>query len=496
MQKLRNNRYLHKIIEVKMKIKMFLLISLGMILTVTGCTSPNELSFNFLRNAKSAPSFTPAAFVKEIKTVAPMAFQADALAGLPANPVDPTEANSVKATTTLRTVIQTGSAIGAGAINPLTGLPVQNAKNLLLPPALVTITNWPPSARPQAGLTFSPIVFEWYIGEGMSRYQAMFYGDYPQQATNPVSNSNNNSFTSPHPNSADAALGPVRSGRLPFEKVRALYNGFLIMASAYKGVAQHLSEFSNVFGSDSSNINSAMIKVTQLQNIAVVTHQKMGDVNLTGMVFNAKAPSGGQPASRLWFMYNVINELIWNYDGSSGVYHRYQYTEDNKNTFVQDTDKLNGNPLGYSNVVILFAEHRACTETAFDVDLMYVNRAPALLFRDGQVYKIYWTTKNGVYENTTGKVRPIRFIDEQGNAFPLKPGQTWIHVMPTGNRVWETATNSNVDAMLTDQNKVDSGVLYNWIKRQQPGSGIWATQYAASLMIQDDAVCQSIRNMQ
>ena len=50
--------------------------------------------------------------------------------------------------------------------------------------------------------------------------------------------------------------------------------------------------------------------------------------------------------------------------------------------------------------------------------------------------------------------------------------------------------------MLTDQKKVDSGLLYNWIKRQQPGSGVWATQYAASLMIQDDAVCQEIRNQQ
>ena len=67
--------------------------------------------------------------------------------------------------------------------------------------------------------------------------------------------------------------------------------------------------------------------------------------------------------------------------------------------------------------------------------------------------------------------------------------------MPTGNRVWETASNSEVDGMITGQNKVDSDLLYNWIKRQQPGSGIWATQYAASLMIQDENVCQSIRTM-
>ena len=473
-----------------MKRKMVLLFSWGMILALSGCSFINLPLSRFLGNRQGNPAFTPAALVQKIKLEAPTATEPAPPAEKAADPGEPT----LTFTPVPTTPTDAGSPGGTDAINPLTGLPVQNPESLLLPPALVTITNWPYSARPQAGLTFSPIVFEWYIGEGMSRYQALFYGDYPQQGVIPGSTQTNTS-NPPAPASDDVALGPVRSGRLPFEKVRTLYNGFLIMASAYKGVMQHLSEFSNVFGSDDSNINSAMIKVTQLQDIAYNAHKKLGDVNLTGMVFDPNPPAGGQPASRLWFMYNVINELIWNYDAGSGVYHRYQYTEENKNTFVEDTDKLNGSPLGYSNIVILFADHRACTEYAFDVDLMYINRAPALLFRDGQVYKIYWTTKNGDYEKTTGKVRPIRFIDEQGNPFPLKPGQTWIHVMPTGNRVWETATNVDVDAMLTDQKKVDSGLLYNWIKRQEPGSGIWATQYTASLMIQDDNVCQSIRNM-
>ena len=67
-------------------------------------------------------------------------------------------------------------------VNPLTGLPVENPENLLLPPALVSVTNFPPSARPQAGLSFSPMVFELFIGEGMTRYLALFYGDYPHAA--------------------------------------------------------------------------------------------------------------------------------------------------------------------------------------------------------------------------------------------------------------------------------------------------------------------------
>ena len=489
-----------------MKTKIALLFSCAVMIILGGSNFTPSPVTNFTNSSKPASLSVPAERLQDSKIDLPVVLPIDAVGGLDNSPVEPIVIDPVQPVPTSATEVPPETSSGDQAINPLTGLPVQNPANLLLPPALVTITNWPSSARPQAGLTFSPIVFEWYIGEGMSRYQALFYGDYPEKGVPPGSpanyNNNNNSTgdsnsngNSPQPNSDDVSLGPIRSGRLPFEKVRSLYNGFLIMASAYKGVAQHLSQFSNVFGSDDTNINSAMIKVTQLQNIAAATQKITGKMNLTGMTFDSTPPPGGQPASRLWFMYNILNEAIWNYDASAGAYHRYQYTQDNKNTFIADTDRLNGNPLSYNNVVILFAEHRACTETAFDVDLMYVNRAPALLFRDGQVYKIFWTTKNGDYEKTTGKVRPIRFIDDQGNPFPFKPGQTWIHVMPLRNFVWETAQNPDVDAMLTDQKKVDSELLYNWIKRPQPGSGIWATQYAASLMIQDDTVCQSIRNM-
>src|SRR6187549_155304 len=40
--------------------------------------------------------------------------------------------------------------------NPLTGLPVSDPSTLDLPAVLISITNFPPSARPQAGLSFSP----------------------------------------------------------------------------------------------------------------------------------------------------------------------------------------------------------------------------------------------------------------------------------------------------------------------------------------------------
>lgn len=361
----------------------------------------------------------------------------------------------------------------AVALNPLTGLPVANPDNLKLPPALVSITNWPVAARPQAGLSFAPFVFELYIGEGMSRFLALFYGDFPSEASSSNGKPSENSLVT----SDDAQIGPIRSGRLPYEHLRKSYNGFLVMASAYAGVAQNLGEYTNYFGSDADNINGAMISVNSLEGIARASKIRVEPADISVMHFNETPSEGGKAASRFWFMYNAYDQIIWRYDATSGAYHRYQDQADGK-TFVQAVDRLTGEPLTFENVVVLFANHRACTEYAFDVDLMYIDRGRALIFRDGQMHEIFWTTRNEEYEKTTGKVRPIRFIDAQGQPFPFKPGQTWVHLVPLATPYWETA---------------DTEILFDLLNKPQPGSGNWAMRYYASSMIQDQSVCEAIR---
>jgi hypothetical protein len=198
--------------------------------------------------------------------------------------------------------------------------------------------------------------------------------------------------------------------------------------------------------------------------------------SLSGMTFDPVAPAGGVDGHTFWMIYNSLDQIKWDYEKSQGAYVRYQDMADGE-TFVKATDRLNGDPLTFENVVVLFANHRYCKEVIYDVDLMYINRAPALLFRDGKMYNIFWTTQNEEYEQTTGEVRPIRFIDENGDPFPLKPGQTWIHLLPLNTRYWES---------------VESDTLYHLLNNPDEGSGVWVTRFYSSMMVFDQDVCDLV----
>lgn len=430
------------------------ILPLFLLIVISGCSSPGQVARSEPGNNPvqqsqpveigSLPQLsTPEAAPVAEETVEPQQVAESTL--VPAIPTPPTPTETLLVEEPTISEPESNSS----TINPLTGLPVENRDTLSYLPALVSITNFPVTARPQAGLSFSPFVFEMYIGEGMTRFLALFYGDYPRKdADNGIP-------------LADDRVGPVRSGRLPYESLRKLYNGFLVMASASSNVKSSLNSFTNVWGSDTGNINSAMIPAEKLEEIASQNPSRIQTEMLSGLFFDKTSPEEGRPAHKIWIPFNYLNQVIWRYDPASEAYQRFQDDADGV-TFIQATDRLNNQPLTYENVVVLFAYHNAKRETLIDIDLMYIDRLPALLFRDGKMYEIFWTTANGDYERKTGKVRPIRFIDAEGNPFPLKPGQTWVEIVQ----------------MFTQYNEaVDSEVYFDLKKKSSPGSGVWAIHF-------------------
>jgi hypothetical protein len=445
-------------------------------------------------------------------------------------------------------------------INPLTGEPASNPSYLNLPAVLISITNFPPSSRPQAGLSFAPFVFEMFISEGMTRFLAAFYGDYPkiegvptgscdvrkepfvktdqvigsrvwwdkngdgvQDAGEPgvggacvklydadsgalvqststdtngfygfnvpegvhkfvefalpagfgftskdvgddthdsdadpssgrtaaftvagdalawdagiVQTSNDATFVTPVPTKGkkdpiSPEIGPVRSGRLPYAHIRDFFQwSCLVYGSASKDVEARLRGCQMVYGSDTHDINSAMIDVTKVEALAEENKHPGEPFNYTGNLFSESIPAGGVPVTDLMVFYSLLNQSKWVYDPLYDAWLRYTDQADGSGVFVPDTDRLTGKQIYFDNVIVMIANHIVESPSKIDIEIGIGNKGEAYLFRDGRMYKINWTTKAGDYEKSTGLRRPVQFTDESGNPVALKPGHTWVHIM-------------------------------------------------------------------
>jgi hypothetical protein len=172
-------------------------------------------------------------------------------------------------------------------INPLTGLPVSDPSVLQDCPLLVAVSNFPPSSRRSlSGLSVASQVWETFIGEGMTRYLAVFYGDYAEQLNGILAN--------PLVDGSNFAIGPVRSGRVAFEDIKMLFPGAtLVTAGASPEVAEQLTGVQTAYGSDPENISSAGLEASELGGLPC-RHGK--PPSLAGLAFDPASPAGGDSA--------------------------------------------------------------------------------------------------------------------------------------------------------------------------------------------------------
>ncbi len=458
-------------------------------------------------------------------------------------PPAPTAANPTEIPAAIRPVSTTHPLTPAAlpeAVNPLTGLKVADVSLLDLPAVLVSISTFPVTARPQAGLSFAPNVFEIYITEGTTRYLAVFYGEFPAPEALPTgscavrrepftqtdlilgnrvwldANQNNvrddwergvggvcvNLYDADHnllqqtstdsngyygfnvgagkyfvafekPNGMEfvrkdigdeeqdsdadqmsgwsdaldvtaslldldagltllemppltsdlppARVGPVRSGRLIYADIAAFFKGScLIYAYASAEVLVELPKCAFV----DHNIQGGgyMLDISEMRQLAQEREDPQTPSNYAGNVFSAEPPRGGAPAIKLDVYIAWLNQTGWAYDPLSQSYWRYV---DNGNAQTAgvlhpEVDRLTGRQLQFENVIVVFTSHDVISPTNLDIHLERGLSEKALLFRDGQVYSIRWSTETD---------EPIQFQFEDGSPFPLKPGRTWISVV-------------------------------------------------------------------
>jgi hypothetical protein len=206
-------------------------------------------------------------------------------------------------------------------------------------------------------------------------------------------------------------------------------NSCLVYASAAWDIGERLDACEIVYGVDMTTPNSALLPVRRLRELAEQSLNPRQAVNYSGNVFSEDFPSGGIPAEKIDVFYHAYTQSGWQYDPVSQTYLRWTDLADGTGTLILATDRLTQRQMSFENVVVVFAEHERFRHNQLEIDFRLGQKNRAYLFRDGQAFAIFWSTENREWETTTGLMRPMHFVDAQGNPVPLHPGRTWIHIM-------------------------------------------------------------------
>jgi hypothetical protein len=298
-------------------------------------------------------------------------------------------------------------------VNPLTGLAVSDPTLLDRRPLAVKVTNFPRTARPQAGLSRADILWEFYTEFGNTRWIAMFYGRDAEK------------------------VGPIRSARVLDTRIVPLYDAILVHVQAFETVWQEISKTGidtiNEFPASCPAIcrdpEEKIIENSAFGNTAELTKYarrigllSAGRPNLDGMVFDPAIPADLKPSIGLRITFSSSAMAQWKYDPELKRYVRFS---ENSNFVLEPlTDRTTGEQLAVDNLVILVVDTfryvgQTGTGEQFDMDLTKSGRA--YIFRDGFVMEGRW--------QSGGPNAPLQFADANGALFPLHPGTTYIGIL-------------------------------------------------------------------
>ncbi len=334
----------------------------------------------------------------------------------------PTPTGTTVPTATPLPIIYGPSNFPAG-IDPLTGLQVADPALLERRPIEVKV-NFASRAidRPTWGLSFADIVYEYYHNGGISRLDAIYYG----QDANEV--------------------GPVRSGRLLDDSLIRMYKSYFVYGGATPEIEVKFvnADYSNRLLREgqtaacppTNEVPFCRYEPTGIQALLTGTNQvsayetKKGNSNtrqnLDGMFFTEDTPQGGKSASQVFTRYSYALYSRWDYDPASGTYLRFQDSQDDLNgageKYEPFVDRNTSKQIAADNVVVLIVPDEYVQRPPNEiVDILLNGQGQAYAFRDGQVYDVRWNRP------ATDSVLYLTFPD--GTNYPFKPGSTWFQIV-------------------------------------------------------------------
>jgi hypothetical protein len=378
-------------------------------LVLAGCTPQTQIS--------------TAAQTMVAQTLTAMAVVTDTPEPTATSTLEPTATNTPTEEPAEPEVVAFGPTGFPRDVNPLTGLKVKDPALLDRRPILIKVANFPSSGRPHAGLSFADIVFEYYIGEGLNRFMALYYGQDSTQ------------------------IGPVRSGRLVDPYLAMMYGGVLAFkgadATVYSRIVEVLgdraitgTEFTcpAICDNGENIVTSIFGDSTGFDELLSSRGIDNSRQELDGMRFDPVTPAGGVDGKQANVTFNIMDKGQWIYDQASGKYLRWiEETDANYNVkMIPLVDRITNEQLGFSNVVILSATYTEYKPALHDIGIWdNTSGQRAIIFRDGQAFDVLWRTVDAT--------SPIEFMTKDGEIFALKPGNTWMVIMGMSSGVKQEA---------------------------------------------------------
>ena len=289
---------------------------------------------------------------------------------------------------------------------PLSGKRPSDRASLERPAVAVKVEN-NPVAYPLSGLERAEIVYEEVVEGGITRFMALYH-------------------------CTDASMiGPVRSTRIVDGPIVRPITRLLAAAGGNAIVRRHLRK-DRVIILDEPTSGDAMRRVDR--GSISIEHTLYGDSKklraLGEKRFDKPPPEGlftfGDPQGK----GRRVREVSLRFSNATTVAYRWKDGRWLRFDDGRPLEDPSGKQIGVDNVLVErhevnFSKHVTDVAGNFSIEIAdTTGRGQAVLLRDGRAYPGRWVRKS--------EKEPVAFRTKSGDPLTLRPGTTWIELLPSG----------------------------------------------------------------